>query len=380
MYGADISLLHSLETLDREKFCPLVLLPEDMPQGMLTPELERLGVEYSFVRLGILRRKYLTLRSALPFVLDFATGVTQVRSIVRRRRASVVYVNTIVAASGALGGRLAGVAVLWHVHEMLSYSRPVRWALLQMLGLCADRILCVSKAVLRSLTIDKPSLKSKCSVLYNAVASTRDVPTVIPLRQELQIGKNTCLVGMVGRVTYWKGHEVLAEAASHIMREHPDTHFVAVGSYFADESHYLDRVRSVVQEAGVGDHFHLLEYRTNVTDVYRSLDVFVLPSVKPEPFGRVTVEAMMQGCCVVGTDHGGTCELIQDGVTGLLVRPSDPKALAEAVSTVLRNPSLREQMGVAAAAYAKKNFSLTAYGSAMQSILEELTAADCRSS
>src|ERR1700680_1440928 len=62
MYGADIGLLHSIKSLDRQKYFPIVILPSDMPTGMLSPELDRLGVEYHFAHLGILRRKYLSAR------------------------------------------------------------------------------------------------------------------------------------------------------------------------------------------------------------------------------------------------------------------------------------------------------------------------------
>ena len=92
----------------------------------------------------------------------------------------------------------------------------------------------------------------------------------------------------------------------------------------------------MIARLGLTGKFHILGYRSNVTAVYQALDVFVLPSRKPEPFGRVTVEAMMQGRPVIATNHGGTCELIQDKVSGLLVPPSDPESLANAIELLLR--------------------------------------------
>src|SRR6202035_2916749 len=123
MYGADIGLLHTLSSLDRERFYPVVILPADMPTGMLSMELERTGIEYHFAPLGILRRKYLRPGSIFNLGIDLLKGIWFVRSTVRQRKVALVYTNTIVTISGAIGGWLAGVPVVWHVREILSVSR-----------------------------------------------------------------------------------------------------------------------------------------------------------------------------------------------------------------------------------------------------------------
>ena len=373
MYGADIGLLHSVKSLDREKYYPIVILPADMPTGMLSTELDRLGVEYHIAPLGILRRKYFSARSIIPLAVELLRGVAYVRATARRRGAVLVYVNTIVAASGAIGGRLAGVPVLWHIREILSIARPVRWALHQTMSFCADRIVCISAAVRDSLLNEAPQLAGKAVVVYNAISvAPGNGKMSIPLREELGVPSDAPLVGMVGRITHWKGQEILAEAAGLVARTRPDVHFVAVGSYFADESHYLHNLQSLIDSLGLNGRFHIVNYRSNVTDVYRALDIFVLPSRKPEPFGRVTVEAMMQGRPVIATNHGGTVELIQDGVTGMLVPSSDPKALVAAIEQILEDRTLGEKMGQAAAAYARENFSMPRYQARMRDVIDHL--------
>jgi len=375
MYGADIGLLHSIKSLDRNKYYPIVVLPSDMPPpGMLSSELDRLGVEYHVAPLGILRRKYLSPRTIIPLAVELVKGIAYVRSTARKRGVALVYINTIVTVSGAIGGRLAGVPVLWHIREILSMPRPIRWALHKALGLCASRIVCISSAVRDSLLKEAPSLASKSMVLYNAVsaAPSNGLAQSVPLREELGVPQGAPLVGMVGRITHWKGQEILAEAAGLVVQNHPDVHFVAVGSYFADESHYLHKLQSLIGSLGLNGRFHLADYRSNVTDVYRALDVFVLPSRKPEPFGRVTVEAMTQGRAVIATNHGGSCELIQEGVTGMLVPPSDPTSLVKAIELLLADRALRERMGQAAAKYAHENFALPRYQDRMREVIDHL--------
>lgn len=376
MYGADIGLLHSIKSLDRQKYFPIVILPSDMPTGMLSLELESLGVEYHFAALGILRRKYLKPLAFLPLAIELLKGIAYVRSTARDRRVALVYTNTFVTVSGAIGGTLAGVPVLWHIREILAMPRPVRWLLYKMLSLCADRVVCISKAVRDSVLKEAPKLARKSVVLYNAVsvAASNGAGQGIGLREELGVPQDALFVGMVGRISHWKGQEILAEAAALVLQSHPEVHFVAVGSYFADESHYLDKLKLLITSLGLEGSFHLVDYRSSVTDVYRALDVFVLPSVKPEPFGRVTVEAMMQGRAVIATNHGGTVELIDDGVTGMLVPPADPKALAAAIELLLADRPLREKMGQAAAIYAQENFGLPRYSGQMSDVIDELVA------
>src|SRR3984885_11926562 len=371
MYGADIGLLHSLNCLDQGKYYPVVLLPADMPTGMLSSELERLGIEYQIAPLGILRRKDFTARSIIPLTVEIWKGIAYVRSTVLRRNVALVYINTIVAVSGGIGGRLAGVPVLWHIREIVSMSRAIRWVLYKTLGLCASRIVCISRAVRDNVLREAPNLARKSGVIYNAVSATSSNGTTrdLGLREELGVPLSAPLIGMVGRISHWKGQEVLAEAASLVLEDHPESHFVAVGSYFADQSQYLRELEERISVLGLKKRFHLAKYRSNVTDVYRALDIFVLPSRQPEPFGRVTAEAMMQGRAVVATNHGGTCELIQDGVTGILVPPSDPKSLAEAIKRLLRDPALGEKMGQAAAMYAREHFSMTRYQDRMREVI-----------
>ena len=112
MYGADIGLLHILKSMDREKYHPIVILPSEMLTGMLSPELDRMDVEYHFAHLGILRKKYFNIRSAISLMVEMMRGIAYVRSTARSRHVTLVYVNTFVTLSGAIGGTLAGVPVL----------------------------------------------------------------------------------------------------------------------------------------------------------------------------------------------------------------------------------------------------------------------------
>jgi glycosyltransferase involved in cell wall biosynthesis len=373
MYGADIGLLQTLSSLDPERHYPVVLLPADVREGMLSGELDRLGIEFHFVPLGILRRKYMSPGKILILVRDFLSGVVRVRSTARRLRVAFVYVNTSVAVSGALGGRLAGVPVMWHLREFFAGPRVVSWVLHRAFEICTDLLICNSEALRLHVLQRTHGLNSKSRVVYNAVRSTSTHGAGDSnFRKELGLDTETVLIGMVGRITRGKGQEILVEAAALLKDKYPKVHFVAVGDVFADQSHYLDALREAIKNHGLSKCFHVAGYRSDVDAVYRELQIFVLPSWRPEGFGRVTAEAMLNGCAVVATNVGGTPELIEDGVTGLLVPPSDPRSVADAIDRLLAEPNLRFQMGQAAAASAKQRFTLPQYQNNMRCVIDEL--------
>jgi glycosyltransferase involved in cell wall biosynthesis len=96
-------------------------------------------------------------------------------------------------------------------------------------------------------------------------------------------------------------------------------------------------------------------------DVFAAFDIFVLPSILPEPFGLVVIEAMASGKPVVATAPGGPSETVVDGETGFLVPPSDASAMVQALEVLLADPQRRVSMGDAGRRRACEMFSLPRY-------------------
>ena len=376
LYGADFGLLHSIQTLDRTKYRPFVILPSDTPDGPLAAELERLHVEFRFMPLGILRRKYLSPGGVFGMFRDMSLAVIKLALFMRKMSVRIIYVNTAVSVSGAIAGRLAGGKVVWHIREILSLPAPARRGLHFAISRLAHRIVCVSQAVEDSILKDQPSAADKCVLVYNAVDLPINSTTeadAMALRAKLGIPIGAPIVGMIGRVTHWKGQDVLVKAAASILHDFPNTYFLAVGSVFSDERHYLTDLQSEIANLHLEERFFLMDYERNVAAIYTCLDVFVMASKKPEPFGRVTVEAMLCGRPVVGTAHGGTTELVHEGVHGFLVEPDNPAQLASAISLLLADPELRQRMGKAGRERALTQFGLPRYGAQLGSIFDQLT-------
>jgi glycosyltransferase involved in cell wall biosynthesis len=137
-----------------------------------------------------------------------------------------------------------------------------------------------------------------------------------------------------------KGLPTLIRAAPYVLRELPDTEFWVVGQDSVEM-----RMKELCHLKDVDTAFRFLGWRrhTELLDLYRGMDVFVMPSLE-EAFGVVFLEAMASGVPVIGTRVGGVSELIQHEVNGLLVDPEDPEGLSRAIIRVLEDSSLESQI------------------------------------
>ena len=145
------------------------------------------------------------------------------------------------------------------------------------------------------------------------------------------------LVLYVGKRSPGKGYAVLLESAGRVAAKRPDACFVVAGA--GDDA---EMTASNVRLLGAVPHDDTLA-------LYDLADVVVQPAVWPEPFSRVLLEAAAAGKPVVATRVGGTPEAVEDDVTGVLVEPRDPAALADAITRLLDDEALRRRLGRAAA-------------------------------
>ena len=160
---------------------------------------------------------------------------------------------------------------------------------------------------------------------------------------EFRDGKVNIL--FVGRVENRKGAMYLLKAYATIKARRPDTRLIIVG-----RGPQIGDLRRFVHSQRIGDVF--FAGRIDDTDkarFYKTADIFVAPSTGQESFGIVLLEAMAAGCAVVASDIHGYKRVVQRNVSGLLVEPKDPDAIAEALERLIADPELRRRLGDAGA-------------------------------
>ena len=151
------------------------------------------------------------------------------------------------------------------------------------------------------------------------------------------------------------------EAAQKLAASFPDAHFVLVGDPFASYEPLLDQLKASIQDLGLNDRVSYLGFREDIPEIMASLSVFVLPSILPDSFPSVILEAMASGIPVVATKSGGASEMIQEGVTGFLVPIGGVDSFVQALEKLLSSSSLRKDMGEAGQARVHQEFGLEAF-------------------
>ncbi len=320
--GAEIGLLRLVERLDAQGWHIGLTTPVD--SGPMT----ELGYEHVKLDVGGLGA-----REGARAVASFP------KALLLGSRWDVVYLNSTVC--GRLLPALRSARTVLHVHDVVERV-PRHWS-------GADLVLADSQAVAERLEgLDAHVVH--CPVELD--------PPAAPVPWAPGDGP---VIGCVGRIEPRKGILDLVEATPAIRAGIPGARVVVIGDdpYETDPA-YLARVK----EAGGVEHLPWVE---NAAGVMRHLDVLVAPSHQ-EPFGTVLSEAMAVGTPVVATRVGGLAEVVEDGVTGLLVEPHDPAALAAAVVQVYAR---REAMG-AAGLVAARRFGADAYSERVGRLLLEL--------
>jgi glycosyltransferase involved in cell wall biosynthesis len=157
------------------------------------------------------------------------------------------------------------------------------------------------------------------------------------------------IVGIIGRLEPGKGQKVFLQAAARIALAHPEARFVVVGgALLGSEGSYPDDLRRLAVELGIADRVHFAGHQADIYPWYDALEVAVNASFI-ESFGLVLVEAMALGKPLVAAAVEGPVEIVEDGVSGLLVPPGDPGRLAEAVTRILDDHGLASSLGRGAA-------------------------------
>ncbi len=190
-----------------------------------------------------------------------------------------------------------------------------------------------------------------------------------PVRRALGIPGGAPVVGMVAVLRSKKGHRYFVEAAREVVRALPAARFLIVG-----EGPMRSAVEAWIAEAGLAGAVFLLGHREDIPDVMAAMDVMVLPSRRDEGVPQVLGQALAMERAVVTSDVAGVTELVEDGVTGIVVPPEDGRALAQAVIGLLQDRERARALGRAGARRVADGYSLETMLDRMEALYREVAA------
>jgi glycosyltransferase involved in cell wall biosynthesis len=313
---------------------------------------------------------------ALGFVLLLTGSIwpraRALRRIIVEKRIDLVHTNIRVGhdREGIVAARMAGVPCVCHVRHF----ERLNWYD-KRLGGMADALIYISKAVQTS-HLEAGVARRKGRVVYNGL----DIADFVRLldapqgRKTFGLSDDDLVVGVAGRLERWKGHEVFLRAMAQVVDAVPQAKSVVVGEPVPHEPGYYRELLVLRDELGLADRVLFSGFRRDIPSIMSALDVLVLPSSSPEPFGRVLIEAMAAGKPVVATDAGAVREIMEDGVEGFLVPPGDVQALTRAIKHILTHRDSALVMGRKGQARVRDHFSVQQHVDGVQAVYDELLA------
>ena len=346
--------------LDPARYVPIVVLPDD---GPLADDLRAVGVEVHVRPLAVLRRSLMSPAGMSRIAASWAADAGGLGRLARTRGVAIVHTNTSVTLGGATAARIAGAKHVWHVREI--YAGFERWwPAYRRLLTTADALPCVSAAT--AAQFDRGPVR----VIHDGVA-------VVPEREPRELARATlgvpgdCFaVALLGRISPWKGQELLIRAIA----EMEGAVALIAGSAWRDEQRLERELRELAGGLGVGDRVRFLGFRDDVETVLGAADVVAVPSTNPDPFPNAALEASAAGCCVVAASSGGLPEIVIPERTGVLVTPGDPAALAVALTELRESPDRIAALGSAGRERVLTEFTPARLLDRTQALYDELLA------
>lgn len=345
--GTDITLLRTVELLDKEKYEIHVVFPHE---GPLVEHYRKAGCRIHFVPAMVKLTRHKGFSHVLKYAASYVPCLFHLTRLIRAEGIDLVHTNTIHNLQGFLAARAAGRPHVWHIREIVVQSRLVRWLEVGLVKLFSTRFIVMSNAIGEMFLGKRRGFPRNIVKLYDGIDLEEFHPGISGkrIRGELEIPDSTPLVGTVTRLDPWKGIEIFLEAARHVLAEMPNVQFLVCGGEIEGHQGYEQRLRKRAEELGVGKSvsFTGWKYRhDDIPEVYGALDVSVQCPIYPEPYGLANLEAMACGVPVVAVDLGGPKELCLDGKTGHLVPPNQPRAVADAILKILKNLQAARAMG-----------------------------------
>jgi glycosyltransferase involved in cell wall biosynthesis len=366
MGGVQFSTLYLAQRLDRARWKPIVVCPEegDLPQacrdaGVETQVLEQTGLWSTSVRVGA--------RLRLPNPVAWTWNAYSIGAATRalRRLLTQAHADLVVTKglsshfSGGFAARKLGIPCVWHVQDFISersfgvyrraFGRAARWL--------------PNQIIVDGISIEKQlprSLQPRITVVHNGIDTSTFRPGLdsTGVREELGIGRDQLVVGHVGRITPWKGQHYLIEAFARIANKAPNVTLLLVGSPVFDNDAYQRRLLSLVAQFGLNERVKFAGYRHDIPRVLLAMDVFAFTSIEKDTSPLALLSAMSCGLPIVAFDIQGVRELL-DGQKQLLTVPvGQIDALSASLLELIADKQLRLQLGQSVRQLAERRFTL----------------------
>lgn len=368
LYGSDKTLLLFLKGIDRTKFFPIVVLPNE---GPLKSELEKIGIQVIITPVLKLYRDIFTLKNSIIFVKEIFISISILNKLHKKHKFDLVYSNTLAVLLGSLFSKRNKIKHIWHVHEIIEHPKPIAWLFPKLLYYFSNQIICNSEATKRNIVNREKRNFTKAVVVHNGIQKNIISQNILN-KSDFGYTENDIVITLIGRISRLKGHKWILETYNEFFKNSRNIKILFVGSPVPNQEYYLHGIEDYIKANNLINQVKIIPFTLNLDSVWNVTDIALMPSTEKESFGLVAAEAMMASKPVIASNDGGLMEIVVNNNTGFLVEPKNKQALKIAIEKLIQNPELRKTFGNNGAQRIAENFSLEKYIQKIEGVLEKI--------
>ena len=356
-HGAEKSFITLLKHIDRSRFCPLVVIPQN---GPMENQLQEIDVNYHIITMprwvNWEKKRFL---EPLRVILAENKAVSQLIDITKSNNIDIIYSNTIANRTGAKLAHKLNLPHIWHIREILSLNEGLSPIISQIKTLkiiekFSDIIITNSKETSKQFTD-----KNKTKIVYNSIENVESA-------FENSFNKQSFNLLYIGVMSKLKSLDTILNAIK-IINENKLLP-CKIKFTLAGEGSQENNLKLITKSLSLEDNVVFSGYCKNIYSLMAKSDLFVFPSYG-DSWGRVIVEAMLTGLPVIGANAGGIPEIITDSQTGFLAKPKDPNDWAEKIAWVYNNYDQALKLGQNAKEYASRTYTIENYVGQIEKII-----------
>ncbi len=360
-HGAEKSFITLLKHIDRSRFQPLVIIPQN---GPMVKQLREIDINYQIISMprwvNWEKKRFL---EPLRVILEENKAVKQLIPVAGKNNIDIIYSNTIANRTGAKLAKMLNLPHIWHIREILPNNPDLTPVLslnktLNYTEINCKEMIVISKAVSKQFS---PKIASKTHIVNNYVD--------FPISDKAICKKDPFVLLFAGTVIKRKGIDTALRAIGLLLKDNQFGKNI-VFNIIGTPSKYIEELKCICKNEDITDNINFISHVDNIQDYMTNSNIMLVPS-NDEPWGRVVVEAMLSGLPVIVANAGGIPEIINDGQNGFLAKPKDPAEWAHKITWVYNNYDQALKIAQNAREYAKETYTVDNYVGQIETIIGE---------
>lgn len=309
------------------------------------------------------------------FLKSYKKGMQMLEQLHKTHQFQWVYSHTLAVLLGIRFAQKHQIKHLWHVQEIIPSPRLYFWLFVKFLSSKPNTLAIYdSKETMLFWCKDYPKLANKSHFVWNGLDLAAKPAPNAQLREHIRktafgVHDQHTVIGLFGRINSWKGQNLLAEAFAHVAPLYPMSKLVFIGSTPPNQDFFLTQLEQQVADLGIQAQVVILPFQNDIWPYWEAIDIAVVPSTQPEPFGMVAIEAMSCAKPVIAARHGGLTEIVIHEQTGLFFEPLSTDGLAQALETLLTAPERCKAMGAAGQKRVQEVFTIEVHTRKIEQLL-----------